>query len=256
MRTLPLLAPVLAACAPESRWAQTQAICGFEASALDVAAFASPPRYPSRACVDAVLDDFGLDRGLLLDADGLTDPYTLVEGSSDGQGLIDGLLWSAHALIASDLGTLDAATGIWLTDAFRTTLDDIHRTTGQDALGPLLYDYVTGRIHHTTVEPLDAAAGMRGRTLVLVDLPVGIAGSAVLVHEARHSEGLQHVACGGRMICDPDATGALGFELAVHELARDAADDRVIAEIAETWLETLEVRVLSPPVGAVRRRSR
>lgn len=240
-----LLPALLAACAPGSRWTQTQAICDFQAAPLDVASLASPPGYPSRDCVDAVLDDFGLERDVLLAADGLEHPYALVEGRTDGQGRIDGLLWAAHALIASDLGHLDDARGVWATDAFRTTLGDIRRDTGHGALGPLLYDYATSRIRRTTVEPLDAAAGMRGRTLLLVDLPVGIAGAAVLVHEARHSEGLEHVACGGGVICDPDATGALGFELAVHELARDAAEDQVVEEIASTWLETLRGRILS-----------
>jgi hypothetical protein len=73
---------------------------------------------------------------------------------------------------------------------------------------------------------------------------MGIDGAAVLVHEARHQSGPKHLWCGGEPVCDEDATGSYGFEMAVHEIVRDVATDELLQRVQQGWLDSLEERIL------------
>jgi hypothetical protein len=246
MRVLLVLVSAVSGCVPPSPSAITGAVCGFPPVWLDAAAAADPPPYPSEACVDAVLDDLSVDLDAVLAADGLADPYGLVRGEDLGGTAIGSLLWAAHALLAADLGPLGRLGGEWATGTFASEVSAVRAPGGEDALGAMLYDYVAANVRSTTIgSRRDAAAGMQRGTLYLYDLPGGIDGAAVLVHEARHRAGPDHVLCGGELSCDADRTGSVAFELAVHQAALDAADDETIREIEQSWIEALEVRILS-----------
>jgi hypothetical protein len=232
-------------CASPSRWADTRSVCGFTDAPLDAASMAAPPVYPSEACVDAVLDDFEVDREALLDWDELADPYALVRGERDGATAVNDLLWAAHALLTVDLGRLNEVEGTWVSDTFRRQLAAVGDPIASPPVSALLYDFVTGEVGLTAPGAReDASAGLQGRTLWLFDLPAGIDGAAVLVHEARHRSGPDHLWCRGRPMCDVDATGSVGFELAVHELAAQAADDEALAKLERGWLDALSERIL------------
>jgi hypothetical protein len=237
-----VLFALLTACAPSPRWSDTRALCGFEPAPLDRALTAV---FPSEACVDRVLDDLDADRDALLAADGLSDPYGLVWGE-DLEGTATGaLLSSAHALLTVDLGTRASVNGRWATPAFRGALDEVARHTGAQETSALLYDYVAHAVHRTTSgEREGALAGLHRRTLFLYDLPFGIDGAAILVHEARHDEGPDHVWCNGEAGCDSDPTGSYGFQMAVHEIARDATRDPWIRKIEQSWMDQTEHRIL------------
>jgi hypothetical protein len=202
-------------------WEATQAICDFEMTQVTADSFVIPPIYPTSACVDAVVADFGLDT---------TDEDALA-----------GLLWAAHALLTTDLGPVDEMQGAWVSPSFRRALAGPERAP----VNVRLYDYVTSRIEVTLAGTrTDAAAGLQGDTLFLYDLPPGIDGAAVLVHEARHHDGFEHVLCGGEAVCDEHEVGAWGFELAVHELARDHSVDELARDIEQSWLEVLPERIV------------
>jgi hypothetical protein len=215
-----VVAVSLAGCEASSSWESTQAVCGFEMTQVSAASFVTPPVYPSSACVEAVVEDFGFD------------------GDADALGR---LLWAAHALMTTDLGPVDELSGAWASSSFREALAGRWGTP----VNVLLYDYVTARVEATlSGSHADAAAGLQGDTLFLYDLPSGIDGAAVLVHEARHRDGFDHVACGGEAVCDEDGEGAWGFELAVHELARDHSTDELARDIEQSWLEALSGRIV------------
>ena len=233
---------LLTACSPASRWESTSAVCAFPPATLDAASLAAPPAYPSEACVDAVFDDLGVDRSALLAADRLEDPYGLVWGEDMAGTRVGDLLWAVHPLLALDLGRMGAIDGRWAGEAFRRAVGG----ADADPVTQVLYDYAVGEIGATTTEPLDAAAGLRGRTLVVGELPVGIGGTAVLIHEARHRRGPDHVSCGGEPVCDRTDDGAVGFQLAVHEIAQGRAADELMARTEAQWLEVLQARILPP----------
>jgi hypothetical protein len=229
-----VMAVLLAGCAPSSSWESTQAVCDFPMSQVDASSFVTPPAYPSASCVDAVVADFGFDMD--------SEPYALLDGEPDADSALGRLLWAAHALLTADLGPLDALQGAWATPSFREAL-------AGPSLAPVnarLYDYVTSRVDMTlSADHADAAAGLQGDTLLLYDLPAGIDGAAVLVHEARHRDGFDHVPCGGEAICDADLAGSWGFELAVHELARDHSVDELAREIEQSWLDAIPARIVA-----------
>ena len=88
------------------------------------------------------------------------------------------------------------------------------------------------------------ARALRRHHLILYDLPTGIDGAAVLVHEARHQRGPDHLWCHGEPGCDLDASGSYGFQLAIHELARDAAGDELMGRVEQSWIDALDERIL------------
>lgn len=249
MRVWALLA-LGAGCAEPPRFAETRAICGFEAERLDVASMMAPPAYPSTACVDAVLDDFDVRLGPVLAADGLADPYGVTRGEDLSNTALGDLLGAARALLTVDLGERADIDTPWATRAFLDALDETAARTGAREVGALLYDYVTHEVRRTTVgDRTDAAAGLLRRKLILYDLPGGIDGAAVLVHEARHRAGPDHVLCGGEPVCDASTVGSFGFEIAVHAIALDHTEDVLAREIEAGWIDALGERILVPEPG-------
>ena len=85
-RRFALAALAAAGCAPRVAYraeaADTRALCGFDhhdEGALRAAA----ATLPSRECADAIFDDYNVDVDAFLAADGLDDPYFLVEVTAD-----------------------------------------------------------------------------------------------------------------------------------------------------------------------------
>lgn len=201
------------------RAAETRAVCGWEGGD-DGAAFLdpyAPLTYPSEDCVDQVLEDFSVDVGAFLEADGLDDPYGYVRGDgSMDQARLSLVLGSARGLLRLDYGAVDALDVDALTTrAYVRTLGEVADEAGDDDLGAALYDFATTVIQG--IEPLDEEGGRAtfqggSRRVVVRDgLSDGWAPGVVVVHEARHWWGGHGDCPSGSGSCDPDATLAHGF---------------------------------------------
>lgn len=204
----------------EARFAQTQAECGLHPMPLDAEIYVDPPALDEE-CAAAVLDDFHADVDSLADA-----------------GTLDTLLQAAAALMTVDLGPLRALPGSPVAEALRETAE----VTGGEQVAELLYDYAAGRFTAVVGETdPDVHASVDTRSGVLAWAEVGAAGidaAALLVHEARHRDGFDHVPCGsgGARTCDAGTDGPWGFQLVVHALAREAADDPFVADAEAAWI--------------------
>lgn len=234
------------ACAPTTRidaWTPTRAACGFtDGETIDwlghaLAAVDGAPN-PARHvyafdadCAAALLTDIGGEPEALLDEVGYAGSLDehVAEGRLAGDqdalhSLVSGLFW----LLASDYGTVGAAeagpfTDPTYEDAILRAADDLD--LGDDApLSQVLYDYVANRVidvELADIAPADMLMRPGGHLLVARDAPAFAfeSAAAVLVHEARHRDGAEHVPCPaagpveGRA-CDAALDGATGFEVA------------------------------------------
>lgn len=229
-----------------SRFAETSAICRFDAGPVDLTAYTAEPAYPDDACVDAVLADFSADVPALLAADGLRDPYDVVRGEPALGTVVGSLLGAARAFHTTELGTLD---DLAADDPLRTELDAVSQVTGDDRIGPLAYDFMTARIAGTTSgDTGDADAGMNRRTGRMVwDLrdAAALDGAALLLHESRHRDGWRHVDCGdGTSVCDEGDGGPVGFQMAMHARVLAAASDGSVVDLESERIDWLAGRIL------------
>lgn len=203
----------------EPHAAATRAVCGWAASTPGMERLDAdlPGTYPSEACVDAVLADFGVATSEFIAEDGLADPYGYVRGDGAMSGArISFVLGSARALLNLDYGPVaEVEVGDLVTAEYRDTLAEVADESGAVDLGGALYDFAATVIEETV--PLDEAGGRASfaadsRTVVVRD---GLAGGwcpgVVIVHEARHWWGGHHTCRDGTGNCDTDATLAHGF---------------------------------------------
>ncbi len=239
-----LAAVSLAGCAPTpdyvDHYTSTRATCGF---ARHRGASPTPgvdtPSYPSRACVDAVHQDFGVDADAFVRADQLDSAYGHVEGSPQARNTRHELiLMNARALLTMDLGTLgDLRASPKLTREFLEELEAVSDATDTRDTAGLLYNFAASVITRTIPANRQGSRAsynaddetLRISSPVKDDTIVG----TVLVHESRHRWG-GHGVCpwNPEKSCDPDATGAYGFGMSAKVIVlRHTEDPDIVAEL-------------------------
>jgi len=251
---LALAAGASLGCAPRVEYrakaAETRALCGF--STGDEAGLRAPAAsLPSRACADAIFDDYTVDVDAFLEADGLDDPYFLVGATAASlpraqrRSRLALVLLNARGLLMTDYGRLGAVeAGALLAPGLADELHAVAEVSGEDEVGLLLYDLTAGVIER--VAPAHragsrAAFGAERRTL-WVTLGTGdpwVIGS-LFVHESRHLWD-SHRPCpwDAEKSCDTDIDGAYGWGLSAKHLAWRHAEDPELRRMLEGDVRTL-----------------
>lgn len=244
----------LSACWVDSAFVATAERCGWSQSRLDAEMAFGEPVYPSRLCVDQVLDDLSVDVGSLMMADGLSDPYGVVYGEPVLQTRLGTLLAAMRLLQIVDLGLVkDLPAGGWSGGAFASELRETAQQTGQGSVGAALYDRIVERTAQTIAGPLPrtappaADAALNQELVLMWDLvdAIGPDAAGLLVHEARHADGPRHVPCGdGRgVICDLGSSGAVGFQIGLGDRLRAATDEDDVRGMLDERIAALASRV-------------
>ncbi|MEZ4320697.1 MAG: hypothetical protein R3F61_24665 [Myxococcota bacterium] len=202
------LALALVGCAEsvEPRAAVVSELCGVEAADWDASAFGEVAVHGP--CARAIAEDLG------------------VTGDLEGAGPEASAIAGGLALLAWDWGTVEP--GLTPLDE---RLASVSADTGERALGRVAYDWVAHQVHAVRAGHTEnGAARWRPLTRTIVwDDPLSAPSAAgVLVHEARHGDGVRHERCpNGQRACDADAEGAYGFERDLLERAAAQSDGAV-----------------------------
>lgn len=251
---LPLLA--LSACSSPTytdldKWSVTRQTCTTPIDWLDLnydlATYAPDTRHQlslSEACGRALLADIGTSPEALSWELKLDTPFaTQLETAADEQiehnslqGIVFGLYW----LLGSDYGTVAEVSAdphvseAFVREAQRATAE--LGLTDEAPLAQVLYNYVTNRIvgvarvqpdiggvFSLTVPDNVLTVSQRAHTY----LRTPDFAAALLIHEARHADGIGHVWVEGDRVpcCDNGLAGAYGFQIAALTLqARQVPD--------------------------------
>lgn len=224
-----------------SAFASTRELCGWSFARFGAENAWQAPRYPSEACVDRVLSDLSADVDALLEADSLLDPYGLVYGDDLSGTRTRSLLSGMYLLQIVDLGEVrDLPEGGWTGGDFAEALRESAEATGERSISGALYDRISERIALTQPGPLaprappGADAAMTPDRSLIWELTsgTGFDAAGLLAHETRHVDGLGHIRCapGGAIRCDRGSGGAIGFQIALHILLREASADDSLAD--------------------------
>lgn len=224
------------------QWTETQEICDWEGyreewtddlvgPADRYLEYRDLPAYPSKECVDQVLDDFGVNVPAMLAADERDDPYLLLYPGERDVGRTQKVLLAARGMFLYDFGQTRQVRPSWLVSRSTTQwLDLIGEITGQQSVNAAMFNLLTTAIE--TVEPLEddgALARMdteRGALLLSNGFNTAYGSayvSSVLAHEASHSIFDTHVNCVSAYTqawgCDPDMERAHGTGITWRVLA-------------------------------------
>lgn len=220
---------LLLACQPDAMraWSTARAACDLDHGEhpADTLLADRPALELGEACREQLTLDLGVDLDSF-QADG-----------ERGQRSLEALLHGAHLLIAGDFGTVgafldseDAARSGWERMAPRAEQLEL---SPADPAGALLYDHVGRSLSRIALDPELEGHGAiyRAGTMRLAPVEEGLVPpptwmAGVLVHEASHRTGPNHVPCeeGGAADCDPDLDGVYGTQAWMLETWRQHLD--------------------------------
>lgn len=216
------------------------------------------PAFPSEACIDRVIEDFGLDVDAFLAADGLSDPYGPAQqpGPIGGGLLISGPLGGIRGLLLMETDDVDDYYGHPLvSDTYVQMLSEVAAQTDATTWSAAEYNFVTTIVQHVQVGDDEADARFDRESGTLYVSEPWCCGDArsqrTLVHEAGHHLHT-HVPCDYESAfgsyCDETYDEAYGMgiaSLAVLQAKYSSAEARSLFGDA-TWGQLHLVHAINP----------